>query len=420
MNTEKNIVKRYLYLVCVVVGLCIAGLFLALALRNKSLLQEHLRVQARAHFSNIVIIREWIAMHGGVYVFKGPGVESNPYLDSPDLLAADGRELTLKNPAIMTREFSQLSKNKKLNAFNITSLNPLNPNNTPDNFELQALQSFESGETEAFWVEENANGTRLRYMAPLIVEQSCLACHAKQGYSVGEVRGGISVAFGLDEINKSMFHNYIIILSLGIVSVALLVFIMWVFFRNMQERLDKAQASLKQMATVDALTNVANRASILERLSEGFGRHQRKLTQLGCLMIDVDYFKSVNDNFGHQKGDAVLKELARIVSDSLRSYDFFGRYGGEEFLLVMDGADEDNLAFVAERVRFLIEENLGTQCGLSGPITVSIGGTLAIAGDQSIDDVIHRADMALYKAKELGRNRVNILLGQADQEDNKS
>ncbi len=410
MSTEKNIVNRYLYLVCAVVGLCIAGLFLALALRNKSLLKEHLRVQARVNFSNIVLIREWIAMHGGVYVLKGPEVESNPYLENPDLLAADGRELTLKNPALMTREVSELAGRNDLYSFHITSLKPLNPNNSPDVFETESLQSFENGKKETFLVEDTSNGTQLRYMAPLIVEQSCLACHAKQGYSVGEVRGGISVSFGLDEINKSLFHNYIIIMVLGIVSVGLLVLIMWVFFRKMQARLDKAQASLKKMATVDTLTNVANRASILARLSEGFGRHQRKLTQLGCLMIDVDHFKSVNDNFGHQKGDAVLKELASIVSGSLRSYDFFGRYGGEEFLLVMDGADEEKLAFVAERVRFLVENNLGSQSGLSGSITVSIGGTLALAVDKSIDDVIHRADMALYKAKELGRNQINILL----------
>ncbi|OEU67339.1 MAG: hypothetical protein BA863_11100 [Desulfovibrio sp. S3730MH75] len=416
MSTEKKIVNRYLYLVCAVVGLCMAGLFLALALRNKSLLQEHLRVQARVNFSNIVLVREWIAMHGGVYVLKGPGVESNPYLENPDLLAADGRELTMKNPALMTREVSELASKNDLYSFHITSLKPLNPNNSPDAFELQSLQGFESGQKEAFLVEETANGTHLRYMAPLMVELPCLTCHKKQGYSVGQVRGGISVSFGLDEINKSLRHNYIIIMALGIVSVSLLVLIMWFFFRNMQERLDKAQATLKQMATVDPLTNVANRASILERLNEGFGRHQRKLTQLGCLMIDVDNFKSVNDNFGHQKGDAVLKELASIVSEALRSYDFFGRYGGEEFLLVMDGADEENLAFVAERVRFLIEKNLGTQSGLSNPITVSIGGTLALAEDQFIDDVIYRADMALYKAKELGRNQVSILLGEAEQE----
>ncbi|SDK92211.1 diguanylate cyclase (GGDEF) domain-containing protein [Maridesulfovibrio ferrireducens] len=412
MLNDKNILKRYLLFVCLVVGLCMAGLFLALALRNKILLQDQLIVQARANFRNIVLTRQWIAQHGGVYVFKRPGVESNPYLEHPDLLADDGRVLTLKNPALMTREISELAGNDDLFAFRITSLNPLNPDNAPDSFESQSLQSFKAGKKEAFLVEDDVNGGRLRYMAPLMVDKSCLVCHGKQGYAVGQVRGGISVSFKLDEINKSLHHNYFVIVALGVVTVGVLLLILWLFFRNMQQRLDKTQALLKRMATTDALTNVANRASIMTRLTEGFARHRRKLVSLGCLMIDVDFFKSVNDNFGHQKGDTVLQELASLVSDSLRPYDSFGRYGGEEFLLVLDGADADSLAFVAERVRAMIEEKLGKQSDLSVPVTVSIGATLATSADQSIDDIILRADLALYEAKDQGRNRVVLLLGE--------
>jgi len=157
---------------------------------------------------------------------------------------------------------------------------------------------------------------------------------------------------------------------------------------------------------------VANRATIMARFSEGFARQHRQVASLGCLMIDVDLFKLVNDRFGHQKGDAALKELAAIVSGSLRPYDTFGRYGGEEFLMVLDGVDAKRLAEVAERTRTLVEQKLSAACGLPSPLTISLGGTLVFRGDQGIDDVIRRADQALYLAKDRGRNRVELILDE--------
>ena len=415
MHDDSRIFKRFFLIASLVIGLCVSAIFLGLAMRSKTLLSDQTIAQARAHFQGIVLTRKWSAMHGGVYVIKTPGMESNPYLKNPDVKAADGRTLTLKNPALMTREISELATENSLFTFHITSLRPINPNNSPDPFETKALLGFENGQKEAIQIEDKPAGARLRYMAPLYVDKPCLTCHEHQGYSVGEIRGGISVSFGIDEINKALRQNNMIITGLSVLTVGLLLATLWYFFRQMQSRLDESRALLQRMATTDVLTNIANRASVLNRFNEGFARQRRNISQLGCLMIDVDHFKSINDRYGHPKGDDVLRELAAIISSTLRQYDTFGRYGGEEFLMVLDEVNKEHLAALAERTRSAVETTLNKQVGLTDPITISLGGTLVTSADQSIDDVIKRADEALYLAKNQGRNRVVLLTDEPDE-----
>lgn len=410
MADDRRIYRRFFLTASLVIGLCVSGIFLGLAVRSSMLMHEQVVARARALFGGIVLTRAWNALHGGVYVLKRPGEPSSPYLENPDLAAADGRVLTMKNPAIMTREISELADDKNLFLFRITSLKPLNPHNAADAFEARALESFEAGAREAFAEEDGqAEGPRFRFMAPLFVDQSCLPCHAKQGYRVGQVRGGISVTFGVGDVAQAQRENAIAITVLSFATLGLLLLTLRFFFGRMQRKLDESQAQLQILATVDMLTGVANRGALMGRFSESFARHRRLPVSLGCLMLDVDHFKAVNDTYGHQKGDAVLRELAALVAPLLRPYDVLGRYGGEEFLVVLEGLDKQGLAEVAERIRGQVEERLGAQAGLDGPVTVSLGGTLAVAQDQSIDDIIRRADQALYLAKAKGRNRVVLL-----------
>ncbi len=409
VTQDNHIFKRFFLIASLVIGLCVSAIFLALAMRSKTLLFDQIVAQARAHFQSIVITRKWSAQHGGVYVIKRPGMRSNPYLENPDIKTTDGRVLTLKNPALMTREISELADENNIFTFRITSLRPLNPDNTPDSFETIALREFEAGVREYVVTEKTPQGERLRYMAPLFVEQSCLTCHAHQGYRLGQVRGGISVSFGIDEVNKALVRNNLSVSGLNLVTVGLLLTTLWFFFRQMRKRLQRTREMLQRMATTDMLTNVANRASLMDRFKEGFSRQRRNAANLGCLMIDVDHFKAVNDRYGHPQGDTVLKELASIISPGLRPYDTFGRYGGEEFLMIIDGVDADMLAKIAERTRAEVEAKLGKNAGLSDPVTISLGGTLVEPEDQDIDDIIRRADEALYKAKHQGRNRVVLL-----------
>ena len=139
MFDDNRIFTRFFLIASLVISLCVSAIFLGLAVRSKTLLSEQVVSQARAHFQGIVLTRKWSAQHDGVYVIKTPGMASNPYLENPDIKAADGRTLTLKNPALMTREISELANEKSLFNFHITSLRPINPDNAPTPFEAQAL-----------------------------------------------------------------------------------------------------------------------------------------------------------------------------------------------------------------------------------------------------------------------------------------
>ena len=409
MPDDRRISIRFILLASLATGFCVSAIFLGLTWRSRAMLHAQLLAQARAHVAQALLTRSWAAHHGGVYVIKRPGMQSEQHLENPDLDAADGRVLTLISSDLMLREISELSGKGETPAFHLTSLNPLNPQNAPDPFESQALHAFESGQKEFSVLEDKSSGARLRYMAPLFVEQSCLSCHARQSYKVGQVCGGLSVSYGIDAANRaSRLHSQTAI-GLGLASMGLLLLPLWACFRRMQARLATARELLERLSTIDSLTNVANRAALMTRFNESMARQRRQVSPqglLGCLMLDVDQFKTVNSRHGVKQGDAVLRELAAIIVGTLRTYDTFGRYGGNEFLLVLDGMDAHRLSLVAERLRSLIAARLATRARLTQPVTISLGGTLVSAQEQDLDAILRRADGALSQAKALGGNRV--------------
>lgn len=152
---------------------------------------------ARDMFRIIVLARAWNARHGGVYVPVTPELQPNPYLDHPqrDLVTTDGLRLTMVNPAFMTRLLSEMAYTEGGTVFHITSLKPIRPKNGADDWEQQALLRFEQGVKEVVELVASPEGrAQLRYMAPLRVSQPCLVCHEKQGYKIGDIRGGISIS----------------------------------------------------------------------------------------------------------------------------------------------------------------------------------------------------------------------------------
>ena len=157
------------------------------------------RTEARASIDKDILYRRWNADHGGVYVPVTEDTPPNPYLQVPerDVITRDGRKLTLVNPAYMTRQVFELQQKQFGMRSRITSLNPIRPENAADAWETKALQAFESGATEVSSQESMDGQEFLRLMRPLVTEQSCLTCHAVQGYRVGDVRGGISVSIPL-------------------------------------------------------------------------------------------------------------------------------------------------------------------------------------------------------------------------------
>lgn len=406
---ESKVYRNFIISVGLIVALGVSVIYLGMAVRSNNLIRETILARAKAHFDGILMTRQWNALYGGVYVEKKPGMRSNPYLADPDIRSADGKIYTKKNPALMTREISELSQKNSLFFFHMTSLKPLNPDNVPDAFEKQALVLFEQNRSKEFYTDVIYNDrTYFRYMAPLYVEKACLQCHAAQGYREGDIRGGISVRFDVSDVQQKIQNNNITILLLTAVSALLLIAVIYIFFHHLRAKLEQARALLDKLSKTDILTEIANRRYLLERFKQELERAKRTGKPLCCLMLDIDYFKSVNDTYGHLKGDDVLRELSKILKESLRTYDIIGRYGGEEFLIILPDTDPENALKLAERIRLSTEESLADNAALPAGrrVTVSIGLTKANAADKDYETIIERADANLYRAKEKGRNRV--------------
>jgi two-component system, cell cycle response regulator len=174
-----------------------------------------------------------------------------------------------------------------------------------------------------------------------------------------------------------------------------------------ERQLEKMNDQLRLMAQTDGLTGVDNRRYLEERLDEMFAHAKRLREPISCVMCDIDHFKSVNDSYGHQAGDAVLKQVAAAVKKQAREIDRVGRYGGEEFVVLQPGTLLDEGAVFADRLRQAVAANTFTFDGGTVKRTVSCGVASWPHPDvRKVDDLLRAADDALYVAKELGRNRV--------------
>ncbi len=163
-------------------------------------------------------------------------------------------------------------------------------------------------------------------------------------------------------------------------------------------------AELERLAYVDALTGLANRRYAEITLNARLEELQRYGWRFGVLFIDIDNFKEINDRYGHDLGDQVLKMVAKTLQNSVRSFDVVSRWGGEECVAVIANVESENLLTAASRCRALVEESsLSTDPGLH--VTVSLGATLARM-DDTIDSLIKRADALMYRSKNAGKNRV--------------
>lgn len=178
---------------------------------------------------------------------------------------------------------------------------------------------------------------------------------------------------------------------------------------QLQEELLSALRASEFQATHDSLTGLWNRYAILGILKKELSRSDREELSIGVIMADVDHFKKINDTYGHLAGDEVLRQTASRIVSSLRPYDSVGRYGGEEFLMVMPSCSITNALNIAERLRSTFEKNPISNAEGTFPVTLSFGLVLVNGKDcQDTDIIVGRADDSLYKAKNSGRNRVEF------------
>ena len=410
--SDKALTSFFVNLVLIMLGF-IAAIYLGIFLNNRQALEQELQNRARSIVESIVFTRKWNANHGGVYVLKTPEMASNPYLEDPDLETVDGRIYTKKNPALMVREISEIVAQQGSFQFNVTSLNPINPANKPDPFEAVALAAFETGIPELFTREKQNASTYYRYMAPLVIEDACLVCHARQGYRSGDIKGGISVRFNIDAIAAAHSRNLATLISLALISILALSLIISRLISRLSRRLKNAEQKLQQIAITDELTGLKNRRYLLERLNIELIRMRRSGRPLACIIFDLDHFKQVNDTFGHQAGDHALREIASHVQEQCRANDILSRFGGEEFVVILPDTDPAGAREIAERLRRTI---LSCRITLADGQVLTLTASFGVAGlakaprnlDQAEVDLLNRADEALYRAKAGGRNRVEV------------
>ncbi|MDX1677445.1 GGDEF domain-containing protein [Arsukibacterium sp.] len=161
--------------------------------------------------------------------------------------------------------------------------------------------------------------------------------------------------------------------------------------------------ALRMLATTDSLTGAANRRTLDDALSAAISQHRKHGTQFGIMLLDLDYFKNINDKYGHKAGDNVLTELVPVLKKMVRQRDTIFRFGGEEFVVLLSDISEADLGKLADKIRLGVNEHLNLPDGKK--LTTSIG-IAVLAPDESWESWLHRADLALYQAKNQGRNQV--------------
>lgn len=230
--------------------------------------------------------------------------------------------------------------------------------------------------------------------------------------SGGRVVGVFEIYNDVSKV-KAIFKSHLYYSSVALVcSILLISFVSYLVIIRASNNLRQAYHLLETMATIDSLTGVFNRRQLLNRGEDLFTmtmRSHEKVADgvgLGFIMIDIDHFKQVNDVYGHLTGDEVLRALAKRVVAVLRPYDVFGRYGGEEFLLIVPNMTKQELVRVAERLLDVVRDKPFQVGELNLQMTISVGCTWTNADSESFNNVLMRADELMYEAKQQGRNQM--------------
>ena len=177
--------------------------------------------------------------------------------------------------------------------------------------------------------------------------------------------------------------------------------------KRLADELERVNKNLAELATIDPLTQVANRRAFEQRMTHEFQRERRYKHPLACILIDIDHFKAVNDNYGHPVGDKVLVEVAAAIRESTRTTDLVARFGGEEFIVVAPETTAIAAHLVAERIRRAISEKTTAKADPGFPaVTASLGVATTETPVLTESELVAKADAALYRAKREGRNRV--------------
>ncbi|WP_210395248.1 GGDEF domain-containing protein [Motiliproteus sediminis] len=229
-----------------------------------------------------------------------------------------------------------------------------------------------------------------------------------------EVLGAFEVYQDVTQYRAEVFKGVVTSLTVLVLILVAVFSSAYLVLRVALNRLSESQQELHRLATRDGLTGMLNRREVMRRAQEEIARYRRERLQdhghsfVSLLMIDVDHFKRINDLHGHQAGDSVLIKVAQLIRNQLREYNEVGRYGGEEFLVLMPGTGPGQALKVAERIRQQVADYRFEHQRERFIVTLSLG-VATVIGDEELEQVVRRADQSLYAAKERGRNRVETV-----------
>ena len=278
--------RKFFPILLVLWVLIIIGAFLLNVYVLRKDTEVLVQTSSEAFFKLLVTVRQWNIDHGEVYVPKTETMRPNPYLrhSRRDVVTDFGDSLTMINPAFMTRQLAELAEKNKITKFHLTSENPIRPKNKPDEWETKVLQTFRNPDDRFFEKVREGDTIIFRYMAPLITQESCLSCHAAQGYKIGDLRGGISIDTSYYDdrftytsaISRKVIVIYFIILLIGLL---LLYYIETLSIRNRiavetkhkeLQDLNAAKDKFISIIAHDLKTPAANIESLSEALSARF------------------------------------------------------------------------------------------------------------------------------------------------------
>ncbi|WP_420599214.1 GGDEF domain-containing protein [Neptuniibacter sp.] len=237
------------------------------------------------------------------------------------------------------------------------------------------------------------------------VVESYVAMKKPEGKVIGAFEIYQDMTFFRQEVSKGVFY---FLIELAVILITVVAAAFW-FVRKAAVTMVMQQKELGRLATIDTVTNLYNRAEITRRMASEWERYQRNPcaeNSFGVMMLDLDHFKRINDNYGHQVGDELLRQVSAKLLSEVRAYSEVGRYGGEEFIILLPGTGLSELASISDRLLKLVAEQSYKVLGEDISLTVSIGIAASNKFDSNLDAVIKRADDNLYKAKAAGRNCV--------------
>lgn len=291
-----------------------------------------------------------------------------------------------------------------------------------DEFQRQAIAQLKAQPSKAFFRRDHLGDTpAFRYAEAVIMGPSCVSCHnshpnsPRKDWRVGDVRGVLEISQPIDSLMglalkgmRMTLVRLVLILGLGLLGLTFVIGRLRHTTRELQHKVSEQTAELRRLASLDGLTQIANRRSFDQHLQQEWQRGCHASLSLSLVLCDVDCFKQYNDTYGHQAGDTCLQAVARVIAQhSRRVGDLAARYGGEEFALLLPNTDNVGALQVAEQVRLAIQQlEIGHRSSVVGQcVSLSLGvATLIPNPTEDAESLIRTADAALYQAKRQGRN----------------